>query len=228
MSQASDDELPEPEVTTFSEEGPWVNSMGLSSTWTATFEGDNQENEDQEEYGSNGVEPPADLPWEPRNRRTTPAIACAYKPRRQQHRLPKHYKLRARLPKSSACAALRPKEIRRPAPARTASQMPPAHDARYEPLKWLMANNHLTGAHARWACILQEHDFTIMHRPGAQSANVDALSRFPRASTEDRSGARFDEDTEAEVTRIVAALTSRSIFESEWLHPIQTYGNADM
>ena len=97
----------------------------------------------------------------------------------------------------------------------------------HEPLKWLMANNHLTGAHARWACILQEHDFTIMHRPGAQSANVDALSRFPRASTEDRSGARFDEDTEAEVTRIVAALTSRTVFESEWLHPIKTYGPPD-
>ena len=53
----------------------------------------------------------------------------------------------------------------------------------HEPLKWLMASQTLEGAHARWACLLQEHDFDIMHRPGKQSANVDALSRFPQQNS---------------------------------------------
>jgi hypothetical protein len=46
----------------------------------------------------------------------------------------------------------------------------------HEPLKWLMGSATLEGTHARWACILQEYDFTIIHRPGSQNANADALS----------------------------------------------------
>ena len=68
----------------------------------------------------------------------------------------------------------------------------------HEPLKWLMQSQTLQGAHARWACILQEHDFTIMHRPGERSANVDALSRFPLPSSADNTGARLDIDYDPE------------------------------
>ena len=35
----------------------------------------------------------------------------------------------------------------------------------HEPLKWLLTSNKLTGKHARWALILHEYDFKIVHRP---------------------------------------------------------------
>ena len=35
------------------------------------------------------------------------------------------------------------------------------------------------GRLARWALQLQQHDFTIVHRPGKQHQNADAISRFP-------------------------------------------------
>ena len=81
----------------------------------------------------------------------------------------------------------------------------------HEPLKWLMSSQTLEGAHARWACILQEHDMTIMHRPGARSANVDALSRFPLASTDDRTGARLDHEHAAPTTAQAAPVTSATL-----------------
>jgi hypothetical protein len=64
----------------------------------------------------------------------------------------------------------------------------------HAPLSWLMSSDKLEGAHARWACILQEYDFTIVHRPGVQHCNVDGLSRLPLPTTQDRTGARLDHD----------------------------------
>ena len=34
----------------------------------------------------------------------------------------------------------------------------------HQPLKWLMENDKLTGKLARWALILQEYEFTVVHR----------------------------------------------------------------
>ncbi len=43
--------------------------------------------------------------------------------------------------------------------------------------------------HARRACMLQEYDFVIIHRPGKLNANADALSRMPLPSSTDTTGA---------------------------------------
>eukprot|EP00798_Chlamydomonas_sp_ICE-L_P030508 gene30508-biopygen16357 len=44
--------------------------------------------------------------------------------------------------------------------------------------------------------MLQSFDFDIMHRPGAQHGNADALSRFPSPTAEDNTGARIDLDSD--------------------------------
>eukprot|EP00798_Chlamydomonas_sp_ICE-L_P022089 gene22089-biopygen30771 len=38
----------------------------------------------------------------------------------------------------------------------------------HQPLLWMFSNSNVTGAIARWACMMQSFDFDIMHRPGAQ------------------------------------------------------------
>ncbi len=55
-----------------------------------------------------------------------------------------------------------------------------------------MGREDLAGQHARWAMILQEYDFELGYRSGAENANVDALSRLPLPSSEDGTGARLD------------------------------------
>jgi transposase InsO family protein len=62
----------------------------------------------------------------------------------------------------------------------------------HQPLKWLMSNRELTGKHMRWALILQEYTFTVVHRPGAAHTNVDTLSRYPLSSSYDPTGARLE------------------------------------
>ena len=59
-----------------------------------------------------------------------------------------------------------------------------------------MTNPNLSGQYARWAMILQEFDFDVLHRPGKQHQNADALSRLPAADVADRSGARLDHDSD--------------------------------
>jgi hypothetical protein len=88
----------------------------------------------------------------------------------------------------------------------------------HEPLKWLMASATLEGAHARWACILQEYDFTIVHRPGKDNANADALSRLPQGHTTDTTGARLDHDTPA--TPDACAITHAALV-LEYTHSMQ-------
>ena len=53
-----------------------------------------------------------------------------------------------------------------------------------EPLKWLMTTHELTGKLARWSLLLQEYDFTVVHRAGTDNVNADCLSRYPRTSTD--------------------------------------------
>jgi hypothetical protein len=49
-------------------------------------------------------------------------------------------------------------------------------------LKWLMESDKLTGKLARWALILQEYDFQVVHRLGVANLDVDGLSRNPCTS----------------------------------------------
>ena len=46
-------------------------------------------------------------------------------------------------------------------------------------LRYLMTTTSLTGHLFRWSLRLQAYDFDIVHRPGKQHANVDALTRMP-------------------------------------------------
>lgn len=76
----------------------------------------------------------------------------------------------------------------------------------HEPLKWLMTNMRLTGMHARWANILQEYDFEIVHRSGLKNLDADGLSRNPLPSDHDSTDARMDHVSEPEVGTISACL----------------------
>ena len=46
-------------------------------------------------------------------------------------------------------------------------------------VSWLMNIKESTGLLARWALLLQQHDFTVQHRAGKNNGNADALSRRP-------------------------------------------------
>jgi hypothetical protein len=48
----------------------------------------------------------------------------------------------------------------------------------HQPLHWLLTTPSLRGKFARWAVILSEYDFEIVHRAGKAHKNVDALSRL--------------------------------------------------
>jgi hypothetical protein len=64
----------------------------------------------------------------------------------------------------------------------------------HQPIKWLMTNDKLTGKLARWALILQEYEFKVIHRPGITHQNADTMSRRPLTTSEDFSKARQDFD----------------------------------
>ena len=49
----------------------------------------------------------------------------------------------------------------------------------HQPLQWLFSRSDLTGQSARWVLLLQEYEFTTVHRPGVDNGNADALSRMP-------------------------------------------------
>ena len=49
----------------------------------------------------------------------------------------------------------------------------------HQPLRWLMENRDLRGKYARWAMILQEMEFEVVHRPGKTQQHADGLSRNP-------------------------------------------------
>ena len=46
-------------------------------------------------------------------------------------------------------------------------------------LKFLKTSQIPTGRRGRWMMELQQHNFSIIHRPGKNNANADALSRIP-------------------------------------------------
>ncbi len=55
-----------------------------------------------------------------------------------------------------------------------------------------MTNDKLTSKLARWALILQEYEFKVIHRPGITHQNADTMSRRPFTTSEDFSEARQD------------------------------------
>ena len=49
-------------------------------------------------------------------------------------------------------------------------------------LRWVMNVKDASGRLARWALLLQQYDFEIVHRPGKIHGNADGLSRRPYVS----------------------------------------------
>ncbi|OAE32097.1 hypothetical protein AXG93_2573s1060 [Marchantia polymorpha subsp. ruderalis] len=62
-----------------------------------------------------------------------------------------------------------------------------------------MESDKLTGKLARWALILQEYDFQVVHRPGVANLDADGLSRNPCTSQEDDTGARWHGEVDEEM-----------------------------
>jgi len=48
-----------------------------------------------------------------------------------------------------------------------------------------MTNDKLIGKLARWAFILQEYEFKVIHRPGITHQNMDTMSQRPLTTSED-------------------------------------------
>jgi hypothetical protein len=48
-----------------------------------------------------------------------------------------------------------------------------------------MTNDKLTGKLARWALILQEYEFKVIHQLGITHQNADTMSRRPLITSED-------------------------------------------
>ena len=61
----------------------------------------------------------------------------------------------------------------------------------HQPLKWLMESDKLTRKLARWALLLQEYDFEVVHKTCVQNLDADGLSLNPSSLQEDLTGARW-------------------------------------
>lgn len=83
----------------------------------------------------------------------------------------------------------------------------------HAPLVFLMQNPNLTGVYARWALILSEYDFQVVHRPGINHQAPDCLSRDPLPDSSDNTGARIDVDvSDASATPGLTALAMLSSY----------------
>jgi hypothetical protein len=69
----------------------------------------------------------------------------------------------------------------------------------HQPLKFLMESNWLIGKLARWALILQEYDFDIIHRPCKVNQDANGLNQNPSSNKEDTTGALWHDDVDLEI-----------------------------
>ena len=92
----------------------------------------------------------------------------------------------------------------------------------HQPLRWLMESDKLTGKLARWALLLQEYDFEVVHRAGITNLDADGLSRNPSPSNEDLTGARWHGDCDREAVPGWHAAAYLTLFSSAAVEvPIQ-------
>lgn len=81
-------------------------------------------------------------------------------------------------------------------------------------LRWLMNFREPEGQVARWIQCLQEYDFDIVHRPGRQHGNADALSRRPCLDRECRYCQRLEQREEVNV-RVTQVQTDFAAIQKE-------------
>jgi hypothetical protein len=62
-----------------------------------------------------------------------------------------------------------------------------------------MESDKLTGKLARWAFILQEYDFQVVHRPGVTKLDANGLSWNPCTSQEDDTRTRWHGEVDEEM-----------------------------
>jgi hypothetical protein len=60
----------------------------------------------------------------------------------------------------------------------------------HQPLKWSMESDKLTGKIVRWALMLMEYDFKVVHRAGLVNMDADGLSHNSVPSQADATSAR--------------------------------------
>jgi hypothetical protein len=72
-----------------------------------------------------------------------------------------------------------------------------------------MTNDKLTNKLTRWALILQEYEFKVIHQPGITHQNADTMSRRPLTTFEDFSEAKqnFDQILAVHVSYASSYLT---------------------
>ena len=64
-----------------------------------------------------------------------------------------------------------------------------------------MDSDKLTGKLARWALMLQEYEFQVVHRAGSVNLDADGLSCNPCPSQQDTTGTRWHGETDEEMAR---------------------------
>lgn len=69
----------------------------------------------------------------------------------------------------------------------------------HQPLKWLMESDKLTQKLARWALVLEEYDFQVVHRPGVANLDTDGLSWKSCTSQEDDTRGRWHGEADEEI-----------------------------
>ena len=68
----------------------------------------------------------------------------------------------------------------------------------HQPLRWLMELDKLTGKLSRWALLLHEYDFEVVHQAGTTNLNADGLAHNPSPLDEDLTEARWHGDCDRE------------------------------
>ncbi len=64
----------------------------------------------------------------------------------------------------------------------------------HQPIKWLMTNDKFTSKLARWALILQEYEFKVIHQLGITHQNANTMLQKPLTTFKNFLEARQDFD----------------------------------
>jgi len=69
-----------------------------------------------------------------------------------------------------------------------------------------MESDKLIGKLARWALILHEYDFQVVHKPGVANFDANGLSQNPCTNLKDNIGARWHGEVDEEMGARLACI----------------------